>query len=111
MGKRLTVTGNNRLIIHGVMAFYQVTRDQKLLEQAINWSDKNNWETGNEMFFPANRLTCTQTYLQIFIEKHDSGMIKNTKEYLDAELMVTEPAYLRGWYYVDALYVGNPSIS
>ena len=65
-------------------------------------------KVGNEMFFPANRLTCTQTYLADFFEKIDSGMIKNTREYLDAELLVTEPAYLRGWYYVDALYVGIP---
>lgn len=92
----------------GVIAFYQVTKDQKLLEEAINWSEKNNWEPGNEMFFPANRLTCMQTYIQIFSERHDSAMIKNTKEYLDAELLITEPAYLRGWYYVDALYVGVP---
>ena len=107
-GKKVNNNWKQSTYYTGVMAFYQVTKDQKLLEQAFNWSNKNNWETGNEMFFPANRLTCTQTYLQIFYEKHDSGMIKNTKEYLDAELLVTEPAYLRGWYYVDALYVGVP---
>jgi rhamnogalacturonyl hydrolase YesR len=92
----------------GVMAFYQASRDNKLLEQAIRWSENNKWNAGNEMFFPANRLTCTQTYLQIFLEKHDSAMIKNSKDYMEAELMITEPAYLRGWYYVDALYVGIP---
>ncbi len=93
----------------GIMAFYQVTHDPKLLEQAQTWATKNDWNIGNEIFFPANRLTCTQTYLQIFLEQHDSGMIKNTRKYLDAELRITEPAYLRGWYYVDALYVGIPS--
>jgi rhamnogalacturonyl hydrolase YesR len=107
-GKKVNRNWKQATYYTGVMAFYLVTKDQKLLEQAINWSEKNNWETGNEMFFPANRLTCTQTYLQIFSQKYDSSMIKNTLEYLDAELMVTEPAYLRGWYYVDALYVGIP---
>lgn len=92
----------------GVMAFYKATYNQDLLKQAINWSERNDWETGNEFFFPANRLTCTQTYLQIFSEMHDSAMILKVKEYLDAELLVTEPAYLRGWYYIDALYVGIP---
>lgn len=107
-GKKVNRNWKQSTYYTGVMAFYQVTRDQKLLEQAINWSEKNKWETGNEMFFPANRLTSSQTYLQIFIEMPDSGMIINTLEYLDAELMITEPAYLRGWYYVDALYVGIP---
>lgn len=92
----------------GVMAFYQATHDKKLMEQAVTWAEKNDWEIGKEMFFPANRLTCTQTYIQIFSEKHDSVMIKITREYLDTELLVKEPAYLRGWYYVDALYVGIP---
>jgi unsaturated rhamnogalacturonyl hydrolase len=92
----------------GVMAFYHSTGDQQLLEQAITWAEKNNWDAGNEMFFPANRLTCFQTYLQIFFEKQNSKMIKKAKDYLDAELTITEPAYLRGWYYADALYVGIP---
>jgi len=92
----------------GVMAFYHLTRDNQLLEQALLWAEKNDWKVGNEMFFPANRLTCTHAYMQIFFEKHDSVMIKNAKEYLDAELMINEPAYLRGWYYADALYVGIP---
>lgn len=107
-GKKVSRNWKQSTYYTGVMAFYQATHNRKLLEQAMNWSEKNDWEAGNEFFFPANRLTCTQTYLQIFSEMHDSGMILKTKEYLDAELLVTEPAYLRGWYYIDALYVGIP---
>jgi unsaturated rhamnogalacturonyl hydrolase len=92
----------------GVMAFYHLTGDNQLLEQALSWAEKNDWKVGNEMFFPANRLTCTQTYLEIFVIRKDSSMIKDTREYLDAELVINEPAYIRGWYYADALYVGIP---
>jgi unsaturated rhamnogalacturonyl hydrolase len=93
----------------GVMAFYKATGDAGLFNQALRWAEKNNWKVGNEMFFPANRLICTQTYLEIFFIRKDSSMINETKDYLDTELVVTEPAYVRGWYYVDALFVGIPS--
>ncbi len=99
---------NRSTFYTGVMAFYQVSQDPGILAQAIAWSDRNDWKVGNEIFFPANRLTCTQTYLQLFFEKHDSLMIIHTRAYLDAERMVTEPAYLRGWYYADAFFVGIP---
>lgn len=93
----------------GVMAFYQATGDTSLLNQAISWSEKNDWNVGTEWIYPANRLTCVQTYLEIFYMKHDSSMIKKSMEYMDSQLLRTEPAYLSGWDYVDALYVGAPA--
>jgi rhamnogalacturonyl hydrolase YesR len=93
----------------GVMAFYQATKDQKLLNQAISWSSKHDWEVGNELMFPANRFTCVQTYLEIFFHTKDTSQILKAKKYMDSRLSLTEPAYLRGWYYIDALYVGPPA--
>lgn len=93
----------------GVMAFYYATGNKKLLEQAINWSSRNKWEAGNELMFPANRFTCVQTYLEIFFHTKDTLQILKAKKYMDSRLSLTEPAYLRGWYYIDALYVGPPA--
>lgn len=50
----------------GVMAFYNAVKDEKILDQAINWSESHDWKVGNELMFPANRFTCVQTYLEIF---------------------------------------------
>jgi len=93
----------------GVMAFYQATRNQEILDQAINWSLHNNWEVGNEIMFPANRFTCVQTYLEIFFETNDTTQIEKARKYMDSRLISKEPAYIRGWYYIDALYVGPPA--
>ncbi len=93
----------------GVMAFYNATEDKEILDQSIKWSDSHNWEIGNEIMFPANRFTCVQTYLEIFFHTGDTTQIEKARVYMDAEIKQTEPAYLRGWYYIDALYVGPPA--
>ena len=93
----------------GVMAFYRQQKTRRLLDQAINWSSENDWEVGNEVMFPANRFTCVQTYLEIFFETGDTTQIKKSWKYMDSRLRSREPAYIRGWYYVDALYVGPPA--
>ena len=107
-GEKLNRNWQQATYYTGLMAFYNVTHNNKLLDQAISWANQNEWKIGNEMFFPANRLTCSQTYIELFFISKDSSMIKNTIDYLDAELVLTEPAYLRGWFYIDALYVGTP---
>ena len=93
----------------GVMAFYKATGDSNLLNQAIKWSSKHTWRVGAEWIYPANRLTCTQTYLEIYFIKGKKFMIKRTKEYMDSQLSKTEPAYDQGWDYIDALFVGAPA--
>lgn len=93
----------------GVMAFYNTVKDEKVLEQAIVWAESQNWKVGNELMFPANRFTCVQTYLDIFFHTGDTSQIEKSQAYMDLEIVNTKPAYLRGWDYIDALYVGPPA--
>lgn len=93
----------------GLMTFYNATKDQKILDQAISWAESHDWKVGNEPMFPANRFTCVQTYIEIFYHTKDTSHIEKSKAYMDEEILKTEPAYLRGWYYIDALYVGPPA--
>jgi len=93
----------------GVMAFYNAIKDEKILNQAITWAESHQWKVGNELMFPANRFTCVQTYMEIFFHTDDASQIEKSKTYMDSEILQTEPAYLRGWYYIDALYVGPPA--
>jgi rhamnogalacturonyl hydrolase YesR len=95
----------------GVMAFYKATENPILLDQSIQWAERQNWQVGNEWFFPANNLTCVQTYLEIYLIKKDEQMIKDAKQYMDSRMKHTEPAYEQGWDYVDALFVGPPAFA
>ena len=95
----------------GVMAFYKATKDPVLLEQSIKWAERHKWQVGNEWFFPANNLTCAQTYLEIFFEQKEEVMIHGAMEYMEAMMKHTEPAYEQKWDYIDALYVGPPAFA
>ncbi len=93
----------------GIMAFYEATGDSVLLWQAVNWSKKHAWRIGTEWYYPANRLTCVQVYLEIYFQLHEHYMISQGKEFMDSRVMKTELAYKQGWDYIDALYVGPPA--
>ena len=95
----------------GVMAFYKTTKKPELLNQAIQWAERQNWQVGNEWFFPANNLTCVQTYLEIYLIKRDEKMITDARDYMGSRMKHTEPAYEQGWDYIDALYVGPPAFA
>lgn len=95
----------------GVMAFYKAEENPALLEQSILWAEKHNWQIGNEWFFPANNLTCAQTYLEIYLIKKEKIMIKVVQDYMNSRMKHTEPAYEQGWDYIDALYVGPPAFA
>ena len=95
----------------GVMEFYKATENIELLEQAVQWAERQNWQVGNEWFFPANNFTCVQTYLEIYLIKKDEKMIKDARQYMDSKMKHTEPAYEQGWDYIDALFVGPPAFA
>lgn len=93
----------------GIMAFYEITGDSNLLNQAIDWGAKHGWRIGSEWVYPANRLTCSQTYLKLYFLENNENMIKRTKGFMDKEIEDDNSAFDQGWDYVDALYVGIPA--
>ena len=93
----------------GLMAFYNITNDEELFEQSRTWAAKHGWRTGTEWIYPANRMTCVQTYLELYFIDPDENKIENAREVMDKKIEKTEPAADQGWDYVDALYVGTPA--
>lgn len=93
----------------GLMEFYKVTEDTDLLDQAKTWAAKHGYRTGTEWTYPPNRLTCTQTYFDLYFLDKNENYILNTKSFMDKRVFDTEPAKDQGWSYVDALYVGIPA--
>jgi len=93
----------------GVMAFYEISKDSNLLNQSISWASKHGWRIGSEWIYPANRLTCSQTYLEIYFNRKSDNFISRTRDYMDNKVSNYESAFDQGWDYVDALYVGTPA--
>jgi unsaturated rhamnogalacturonyl hydrolase len=98
----------------GVMAAYRATGDPVFLDQAMRWSQEQQWKPGTEKD-GANVLTCSQTYLELYFLKGDRAFIEPTVKWLDSGRPNT-PSGSRIWYldenrYVDSLYVGAPALA
>ena len=93
----------------GLMAFYHVSKDSSLLNQAEQWGAKHGWRTGTEWTFPANRLTCTQTYIELYFLDKNENKIEDARSFMDNRVKNREPASKQGYDYIDALYVGIPA--
>ena len=99
----------------GVMAFYKATGDLKLLDQAMRWAESHKWQVGSEQS-GGNRLTCTQTYVELYLEKKDRSMIEPLIKWLDSGA-TNSPTGAKVWYleggvrYADSLYVGPPALA
>ena len=69
----------------GVMALYETTKDPAILDQALRWAQENQWAEGQEKE-PSNRMTCGQTYLQLYFLKKDPAMIAKMKTFIDRQI-------------------------
>lgn len=96
----------------GVMAMYRVTKDPKVLNQALRWAEKHNWQAGTERA-PANRKTCGQTYLELYFLQPKRARIDHIRAYVDSRMKIIAQGRSprKDWYYCDTLYVGPPTIA
>jgi len=94
----------------GVMALYHTTKDTKILDQAMEWARRNDFEVGQELKLPANRMTCGQTYLELYFTKKDPAMIAKMRTFMD-EQIASGVAGRVAWFYCDTLYVGPPALA
>ena len=99
----------------GVMAMCQATEDPAYLEQALQWGEKNNWQVGPDA--PGgNKLTCVQTWLQLYTLKNRPEMIQPVLDHLNSAQKKT-PTGEALWYfeagrrYADSLYTGPPALA
>ena len=93
----------------GVMALYETTKDPAILDQALRWAQENQWAEGQEKE-PSNRMTCGQTYLQLYFLKKDQAMIAKMKAFLDSQIASGVPGR-KAWWYCDSLYVASPKLA
>ena len=100
----------------GVMALYETTQDPRVLGQAMRWARKHKWLPGDHDA-PANKLTCAQTYLQLYFLKKDAAMIAPVRRWVDSG-GPGAPSLKEPWYnesggraYCDSLYVAPPAFA
>lgn len=80
----------------GVMELYKTSKDEKYLNQAIKWSESNNWQTGPRFGY-ADDIACGQTYLEIYMIKKDTSMISHLKAVLDSFMTISKSGREEWW--------------
>ncbi|MBI4893571.1 MAG: glycoside hydrolase family 88 protein [Acidobacteria bacterium] len=93
----------------GVMAAWRATHDQRYFQQALDWGRLHQFSPGTEPN-GANRLFCSQTWIELYLKTKDPAMIQPTIRWL-ATPDPYSPAGQRRWYleaktrtYADSLY-------
>jgi rhamnogalacturonyl hydrolase YesR len=98
----------------GVMGLYRATEDPGILEQAMNWAKKHEFQAGDPGS-PPNRLTCGQTWCELYFIKKDPKMIEPLIEWINSDHPLS-PKAGEVWYkeggvrYADSLYVAPPTL-
>ncbi|MBN1902127.1 glycoside hydrolase family 88 protein [Candidatus Sumerlaeota bacterium] len=93
----------------GVMGAYHVTKDEDYLQQAIKWSNDNNWELAKNKagYWFGDNQTCAQTYLEIYFLQGGEEKIAHAKKVLD-EMAANPPEGRKEWWWCDSLYMAPP---
>ncbi len=105
----------------GVMACYQATGDQALLDQCNAWGEKLNWQIPtlepDNKNSGVNLLTCAQTWLESYMIEPNQKKIRPLLSHLKNPQIrnaVSRPLiwyHARGRRYVDGLYTGPPTLA
>jgi len=90
----------------GVMACYETTQDERYLDAAIAWGEKNEWNTAPRMGY-ADDIACGQTYLETYFIKKDPKMIETIRAVLDSVVILDTPGR-EDWWWCDALFMAPP---
>jgi unsaturated rhamnogalacturonyl hydrolase len=102
----------------GVMALYYASQEQEILDQALAWGRKHQWQRGHQPSAPGNNLTCGQTYLELYFLKNDPAMYTPMQQWIDSGERGS-PTGSGLWYvhdgktlrYSDVLYVAPPTLA
>jgi unsaturated rhamnogalacturonyl hydrolase len=92
----------------GVMEAWKATHDEAFFNRGLDWGKQNEWQVGNEPR-GANRLFCSETWIELYLAKKDPAMIEPTVQSLAASGQYS-PVGEKRWYldgglpYVDSLY-------
>ena len=91
----------------GVMAFYEVCPDKKLVDYAIDWSEKHKWSPRGAVNTPnADNQCCGQTYVDLYNLDPKPERIETIKKCID--LSIADPKNDGAWTWVDAIQMAMP---
>jgi rhamnogalacturonyl hydrolase YesR len=90
----------------GLMAFYNIDRQQKYYDYAVQWGEKHNWNLrGGSAVRNADNQCCGQTYIDLYMIDKQDERIKNIKASID-NMVHSEKK--DDWTWIDAIQMAMP---
>jgi unsaturated rhamnogalacturonyl hydrolase len=90
----------------GLMALYQISKEKKYLDYAVDWAELHKWNLAYERFSRnGDNMCCAQTYLDLYCLEPKPERIKVIKETID-QIIATDK--IDDWWWIDALQMAMP---
>lgn len=94
----------------GLMTFYEVNKDPRLLNYITDWGEKHNWDMSTAEMW--NDHLAGQTYIQLYeMDTTKTERIANIKSSIDAFIINDDDqgrGFGKNWNWVDASYMAMP---
>jgi unsaturated rhamnogalacturonyl hydrolase len=95
----------------GFLAASKTTGDPRFHDAMVHMSEGFDWKLINDRFPHADDMALGKTYMDLYLESHDSIRMAHTKQVLDQLLArPDDPAKLL-WWWCDALYMTPPVLA
>ena len=91
----------------GVMALYEASKDETYLNDSIKLGDRKNWDLDIPDTRNADWQCIGQVYLELYLIKKDTKMIKGIQRNIDDQMAAPKPGR-EDWWWCDALYMAPP---
>jgi rhamnogalacturonyl hydrolase YesR len=96
----------------GVVAAYQTTGSQAILDSLMALGKRTNWQPGPGFDY-ADDIAISQTYIDLYRIKNDPQMIQGTVDSVQKLMRIPGPQAKKGgltWWWCDALFMGPPTL-
>ena len=96
----------------GVVAAYQTTGSQAILDSLMALGRRTNWQPGPGYDY-ADDIAISQTYIDLYRIKKDPQMIRGTIDTVQKLMRIPGPQSRKGltWWWCDALFMGPPTLA
>ena len=95
----------------GVVAAYETTGSEKILDSLMALGQRTGWQPGRR-YDHADDIAISQTYIDVYRLKNDPQMIRATIDTVQKLRTVPGPESKKGlmWWWCDALFMGPPTL-
>jgi unsaturated rhamnogalacturonyl hydrolase len=102
----------------GMMALASISDDPKYHDAMMAMAEENHWKPSTNLIYHADNYCVLQTYLELYLQHHDSRMLEPAKQRCD-QIMATppkdendldfaKPNAREKWVWCDALFMSPP---